>query len=147
MDVVERPLLLASGLSVVAALEAVKGMKFGFLGANTFHWCRLHSVIPNTQAEACWRLVNPFVQMLEAKVTRLRALLLFPTGKIPKHSDPVKGVLHVVLSTNDYCVLRFEGSSDVRTQVGDAWLLPASKPHEGWNAGSSVRVHLVADLL
>ena len=156
MKPIEVPTRVATDLNIAPALEAAKRLPWSFIPVKpTFDWLRMHCVFQKGDKRGSSDAIMPIealsLQMplwdkLKDSPRLSRATILFPGGKIPRHSEPdTAAVLHVVLSTNQHCVMNFDGCPKFEMLAGEAWLVPSHLEHEGWNAGATPRIHLVSD--
>jgi len=96
--------------------------------------------------------VTEVLDHFPAERNRVRLMRLRPGGHILRHSDPLHTIasglvrLHVPMLTNPE--VRFT-VNDVRVplQAGETWHVDVRFPHEVANLGSTMRVHLVMDLV
>jgi len=92
------------------------------------------------------------IDSLPGKRSRIRLMRLKPGGQIFRHSDPLTDIdptllrLHVPIVTNPDVDFRV---NDCRITMlpGELWNVDVRFPHEVHNRGTTVRVHLVIDLL
>jgi quercetin dioxygenase-like cupin family protein len=103
---------------------------------------------PALQAMPAFREV---LEQLPAERNRVRLMRLAPGGHILRHSDPLHTIderlvrLHVPVVTNPE--VRFlVNDQRVIMRPGETWHVDVRFPHEVANDGTSMRVHLVADL-
>ena len=89
---------------------------------------------------------------MPADRSRVRLMRLRPGGAIFRHSDPMEDIdprlvrLHVPIVTNPN-VEFLVNDRRVVMLPGEVWHVDVRFPHEVYNRGDSMRVHLVMDLL
>lgn len=84
--------------------------------------------------------------------SRIRLMRLRPGGAIFRHSDPMEDIdpnlvrLHLPIVTNPEVDFRVDDRRIVMLP-GEVWHVDVRFPHEVYNRGANMRVHLVMDLL
>jgi len=92
------------------------------------------------------------IDSMPGRRSRIRLMRLRPGGAIFRHSDPMEDIdpnlvrLHLPIVTNPEVDFRVNDRRIVMLP-GEVWHVDVRFPHEVYNRGDSMRVHLVMDLL